>query len=140
MISRTSTHALQALVELAEAPEGSYLGASAIARKIGAPPNYLGKLLQSLAGEALLLSQKGFGGGFRLARGPRDITLYEVVEPIEHVSRWNGCFLGRAECGGESPCRAHEQWKRVRDTYLDFLKETTIADLAAGEAEIASAF
>jgi DNA-binding IscR family transcriptional regulator len=33
------------------------------------------------------LSRKGLGGGFRLARDSRKITLLDVVEPIEHLSR-----------------------------------------------------
>jgi DNA-binding IscR family transcriptional regulator len=42
----------------------------------------------------LVQSQKGIGGGFRLARDPGAISLLDVVEPIEHVSRWSGCILG----------------------------------------------
>jgi Rrf2 family protein len=131
MISQTAKHALAALTALAELPEGQYAGAGEIAGEIDAPGNYLGKLLQTLAGEGLVQSQKGKGGGFRLARSPASISLIEVVEPIDRVSRWSDCFLGRGRCSKDSPCVVHDQWAKVRDVYLSFLRETTIADLAA---------
>jgi Rrf2 family protein len=95
VISRTGLYAVRAIVALAKLPTGRFAGAASIARSVGAPQNYLGKLLKDLAREGLLESQKGLGGGFRLARDPKNITLFDVVEPIEQVSRWSGCILGR---------------------------------------------
>jgi Rrf2 family iron-sulfur cluster assembly transcriptional regulator len=130
MISKTGLHAVKALAALAELPEGTPMGAGALAEAIGAPQNYLGKLLRILSHEGLVISQKGLGGGFRLARDPREISLYDVVEPIEHTGRWSGCLMGRDKCSEEDPCAVHDQWKVVRDTYLQFLQSTTIASLA----------
>jgi Rrf2 family nitric oxide-sensitive transcriptional repressor len=130
MITKTGVHALTALAVLAELPEGTYAGAADIAGQIGAPRNYLGKLLKSLADVGILESQKGKGGGFRLARDPATISLFEVIEPIERVSRWSGCFLGRKRCSADAPCAVHARWAGVRDVFLRFLSETTLADLA----------
>ncbi|HQH74593.1 MAG TPA: Rrf2 family transcriptional regulator [bacterium] len=129
MLSKTGIHAIRAVIALAELPEGAFAGATVIAQSIQAPKNYLGKLLQMLARDGLLESQKGLGGGFRLARDPRTITLLDVVEPIEHISRWNGCILGRETCSEQNPCAMHDRWKTVRDAYLVMLGETTIAQL-----------
>jgi Rrf2 family protein len=131
MLTRTGLHAVRAVVALARLPEGVYAGAASVAQSIGAPQNYLGKLLRSLADEGLVESQKGLGGGFRLARDPHAISLFDVVEPIEHVSRWSGCVLGQDECADHVGCPIHEQWKKVRSSYLHMLTHTTIADLAA---------
>ena len=138
MLSKTGLHAVRAMVALAKLPDGEYAGAARIAQDIGAPQNYLGKLLKTLALEGLVESQKGLGGGFRLARQARDITLLDVVEPFEHVSRWSGCILGRPECSDVNPCEIHNRWKAVRDAYLRMLQRTTIAELVAkGEATTA---
>jgi len=130
MISKTGVHALTALAALADLPDGVYAGAGEIAEQIGAPPNYLGKLLKTLADVGLVESQKGRGGGFRLALQAASISLLEALEPIEHVSRWNGCFLGRCLCSDSAPCAVHGRWGTARDIYLRFLRETSIADLA----------
>lgn len=136
MLSTTALHAVRAMGELADLEEGRYAGAVAIAEKIGAPRNYLGKLLQSLSSHGLVDSRKGAGGGFRLARPADSITLYDVVEPIDRVSRWNGCFLGNRSCNGT--CRIHRRYGPVREAYLSMLRESTIEEVAgsvvAGEA------
>lgn len=134
MISKTGVHAIRALSVLARLPQGAYAGAADIAEEIVAPPNYLGKLLKSLADHGLVESQKGKGGGFRLARSAVDISVAEALEPIEHVSRWNRCFLGRARCSNDAPCPVHDRWAKVRSVYVQFLKETTIADLTTRDA------
>jgi Rrf2 family protein len=130
MLSKSALSAVKAFTFLAEQPGREPVGAQKIAEEISAPSNYLGKLLQSFAREGLVISQKGLGGGFRLARPADRITLLEVVEPIDRVARWEGCFLGRNSCNSDNPCAVHHDWKRVRDSYLDFLRRTTIADLA----------
>jgi Rrf2 family protein len=131
MLGKTGLHAVRAMVALARLPAGSYAGAARIAQEIGAPQNYLGKLLKALAEEGLLESQKGLGGGFRLRRDPRQICLLDVVEPIEHISRWAGCILGRPDCSEVDPCALHDRWKAVREAYLRMLQRTTLAELVA---------
>ncbi len=137
MISKTGIHATLALALLAKLKPGEFVGASRIADEIGAPRNYLGKLLKLLAEQGLLQSQKGFGGGFRLAVSPEKIKLYDVVEPIDRVSKWKGCFLGRKKCNEKEPCAVHGRWSKIREEYLSFLKETTIAELAGNEVSLA---
>jgi Rrf2 family protein len=137
VITKTGLHAVRAIVALARLPAHTYAGAAKIAQEVGAPPNYLGKLLKTLAQEGLVESQKGLGGGFRLARAAKTITLLDIVEPIEHVSRWSGCILGRPECSEADPCAIHHRWKTVRTAYLQMLERTTIAELAA-KGEVAA--
>ena len=136
MISKTGIHATLALTFLAKLADGVFAGASVIAREIGAPQNYLGKLLNNLAGAGLVISQKGFGGGFRLARPASRISIFDIVDPIDHTSRWGNCFLGNGKCTGEDPCAVHDQWHEIRERYLNFLKTTTLADLAEGKATL----
>jgi len=129
MLSKTALSAVKALASLAGLPAGTYEGAASVARRIGAPQNYLSKQLKALTRTGLVQSQKGLGGGFRLGRDPRQIRLIEVVDPIDSISRWESCFLG-GTCHNNQPCAVHNQWTEVRQSYLDFLRQTTIADLA----------
>ncbi|UCF67905.1 MAG: Rrf2 family transcriptional regulator [Acidobacteriota bacterium] len=129
MISSTALHAVRALSQLAELPEGDYSGAGALARAVEAPANYLGKLLQELARWGLLESRKGLGGGFRLARPAAAISLLEIVEPIDQLGRWQGCLLGRPECSEDAPCAIHDEWAKLRAGYLALLEHTRLEDL-----------
>ena len=140
MIPRTGQHAVMALAILGAQSPGTYVGAADIALRIGAPGNYLGKLLQTLAREGLVESKKGLGGGFRLARPAEQISLRDVVDPIEPLDRLERCLLGRAVCGLSSPCAVHLRYGAMREQYFRLMEETTIADLVrSGEAETRSA-
>ncbi len=130
MVSKTAMQAVRACVHLASLPDGCYEGAATIAKSVGARGNYLGKLLQLLSQEGLLVSQKGLHGGFRLSRPAASITLFDVIDPVDHVARWEGCFLGRDECNADPPCVVHGRWGVIRDEYLDFIRNTTIAEVA----------
>jgi Rrf2 family protein len=87
-----------------------------------------------LSRQRLVVSQKGLGGGFRLARPAAEITLLDVVDPIEHLERWSSCILGQPNCSDSNPCAVHAQWKVVRAAYMDLLSTTTLADVIGGAA------
>lgn len=129
MISRSAMHAIRALSALSTLPPGVRMGTATLAAKIDAPPNYLGKLLQTLARYGLVDSRKGLGGGFSLARAPGEIRLLDVVEPMDQIDRFAGCFLGRSECSDTDPCALHDRWADLRRRYLAILSETTLAEL-----------
>lgn len=129
MINKSSLLAIKALTELAQLPPGECEGAANIAKNIDAPANYLGKLLQSLASRGLIVSQKGKGGGFRLEKSPKKITLLDVVASIEDVGKWSKCFLGRKQCMDSSPCKVHDQWKQVKEINMKFLEKITLYEL-----------
>ncbi len=119
-----------ALTFLAKLDKGEYAGSNRIAERIKAPKNYLGKILKNLATEGYLESSKGYSGGFRLRKPAKNITLYDIVNPIENLSKWGQCFLGARKCSCKSPCEVHDNWQSIRHEYLRFLKETTVGMIA----------
>ncbi|MDP3939411.1 MAG: Rrf2 family transcriptional regulator [Deltaproteobacteria bacterium] len=133
MLSRSGIHAVRALVALANVSDGDYKGAALLADETDAPPNYLGKLLQALSREGLVESQKGLGGGFRLARAPEEITMYDVVRSIEDIRRWTQCLFGGDGCSDGNPCAVHHRWAVVRESYLEMMKTTRLVDLLPTE-------
>ena len=86
MISKTSLQVIKALLELAELPKGKSEGVVRIAKRIRAPENYLGKVLQRFVHDGVVISQKGLYGGFRLAKTPAEIRLYDVVGSLEDLN------------------------------------------------------
>ncbi len=130
MISRTAKHALRACIILARTPEDECRGAVSIAGEIGAPANYLGKLLKTLAERGVLSSQKGAGGGFHLAKPAEQTLLLDIVDPFDKVSAWRGCLMGNGDCSPDNPCALHSRAAVVRDAYLDIMQTATLAEVA----------
>ena len=133
MLSKSGMHAVRAMVVLAGHSSQRYCGTQSIAAITGSPRNYLGKILQQLSRNGLVESQKGLGGGFKLAREPKDITLYEIVDGLEDISRWSECILGNEQCSEENPCAIHPKWSSIRSAYLKLLRETSVADLTMAD-------
>jgi Rrf2 family protein len=140
LVSKTALHAIRALCALAKLPGGERAGAASIAEAIGAPPNYLGKLLQILSRQGLVESKKGLNGGFCLARSAEVITLMDIVDPLDQVGRWSECLLGMSECSPENGCVVHDRWGPLRDGYLALLEDTSIADLVGTGADLSGDF
>lgn len=129
MISKSALYALRATVELAKVPAGTFATAAHIAETCDAPAKYLSKLLEVLVNRGLVRSQKGVHGGYALTRPAMDITLFEIIDPIDHMSRVPDCLLGLPQCSDAAPCPAHERWRHVRETLKNMLVTTTLAEL-----------
>ena len=130
MLTQTGEYALRAMVYMARKGEGAYSGVKEIAAATDVPANYLAKILQQLARHKVLDSQKGFGGGFKLARKLSRINLMDVIDPLERIEKFRGCVLGQRLCNDEVACPLHHTWKSIAGQYLGALKTTTLQDLA----------
>lgn len=130
MLSQTSEHAIRAVLFLAQQAPGEQVPAERIARALGAPANYLGKTLNTLARRGFLASSRGSSGGFRLARAAGDITIAGLVEAVSDVARPAArCLLGDRPCRADAPCAAHARWSAVQQAMWAPLRGTTVADL-----------
>ncbi len=135
MIQQTSRYALNILGFLAE-NQGRRTRSHEIARATGIPANYLSKILNQLRKQALVDSEKGWGGGFQLRRKALHTPISEVVaifEGLENTTR-KDCLFGLPECNADDPCPLHSYWERIRGIYHEMLAETRIADLAKAPA------
>jgi len=93
MISQTAEYALRAAVCLGSRP-GQSLTVREIAKATRVPESYLAKLLQTLSRVGLLISRRGFQGGFALARNPKQITALEVINAVDPFKRIEDCPMG----------------------------------------------
>ncbi len=146
MFSTKAEYGVRVMVELArragESVDGteSVVPLAEIAEHDGMPLAYLEHLVARLRKAGLIDSRRGSRGGYMLARPARDITMAEVVEalegsiaPIECISQASD---GRVVCSRESDpnhvCPTKLLWTRVRFSIVRTLRETTLADLLAG--------
>ena len=129
MISRGATYALRALTYIAAREPNEWCLNREIATSVGLPPQYLTKILRTLAEGGVLVSQRGRSGGFRLARPAEQITLLDVVDPFDRLSDRRTCLLGQATCSDDNACPLHDQWKTISDSLRTALRSQTLAQL-----------
>jgi len=82
--NRTTEYAVRALVVLAlEGGQGRIRQAASLAKASGTPGKFMEQVLRTLKKGGFVVSQRGAGGGYDLARPPEQIRLGEVVGWME---------------------------------------------------------
>jgi Rrf2 family nitric oxide-sensitive transcriptional repressor len=121
---------LRALMRLAADTHRSF-STGDIAAEFGISRNHLTKVIRDLADAGFVQTQRGAGGGFRLARLPEDITLGEVVRRLEERQALVECFRDDGGCCVLTPrCRLKGKLAKAREAFLRELDETTLAECA----------
>ena len=130
MISRTSEYAIRSLSFMASRPRGEFHLALDMARELGIPAAFLGKVLQPLVVRGLLSSQRGRGGGFRLAQPPEQITLLSIVQALDQNEHGNSCSCPSAKLPNGHCCLLHTEQQKHEQAFHGFLEHTTLAAMA----------
>ena len=130
LYSRPCEYAIRTMAYLARVRPENRAQVQEIAAAEGIPAPVLAKVLQQLARGNLVSSFKGPAGGFSLTRSPKEINLYEIFHVVDGVEDLNRCAVGLAECNDFAPCPLHDTWKSVRVHLLEYLKRTTLTEMA----------
>ncbi len=134
MITVSSEYALRAVIYLAQHADEWPIPAIRIAADTDIPRKYLSKVLADLVRADVLGASPGRSGGFRFARPPSEILLHEVFAPFEPVlGTRRPCPFGNELCSDDDPCAGHDRWVRVRETYTQFLHETSVLDVTSSD-------
>ncbi len=128
---RSSTDfGLRALMRLAGEPKRVF-STNEMAREMGISRNHLTKVVQALANGEMIVTRRGTGGGFALARAAEDITLGEVVRLLESDQVLVECFRpDGGACTLTPTCRLKGRLTAAREAFLRELDRTTVAECA----------
>ena len=130
MFSKTIEYALRAMAHLVECDLRGQGGQSVaqIAARTLVPEAYLSKVLQGLARAGLIYSQRGVGGGFRVAQAASEITILEVVAAVEPIARIKSCPLG-LPAHSDALCPLHQKMDDALALIEAQFADTTLAQL-----------
>jgi Rrf2 family transcriptional regulator, iron-sulfur cluster assembly transcription factor len=124
--SNACAYAIRAMTRLAMLRPDGYVLRDELCEGSGLPKDFVAKIFQHLVREGLLISAKGRGGGFALARKPTKITLYDIVAAVDGVDNLDACVVGFAKCDDKQACPLHDQWAPMRNQIKEFLARTTL--------------
>jgi Rrf2 family protein len=129
-VSEAASLGLHAMVYLAGHP-GEKTTTALIAAKLRVSAHHLAKVMQRLVRAGLIASQRGAGGGFRLADQPRGITLLAIYEAVEGPLRPRACLLGAKPICPPGKCIFGSLNTAVHKQVKDHLRKTTLASVSA---------
>lgn len=134
--------AVHACAMLAPLPPGHGLSLAALAEFHGVPLAYMAKQLQALSRAGLVATRPGRTGGYRLARAPEAISLWDVVAAIDGPEpafrcteiRQNGpCAIPRRDCVRACPIAA--AFAGAEQAWRAALKAVSLAEILKSVAE-----
>jgi Rrf2 family protein len=130
-ISAKVDYAVRAMCAVAAVGDQA-VTAESLATAQGLPPKFLESILNDLRRAGLLRSQRGADGGYRLARPAKDITVADIIRPLDGpLAEVRGL---RPEAASYEGAAEHLQqvWIAVRSSLRSVLEKVTLADLVAG--------
>ncbi|MBW2387700.1 MAG: Rrf2 family transcriptional regulator [Deltaproteobacteria bacterium] len=133
VLSQTAEYALRAMAWLATAPTREPVRAKDLSVATGIPSHYLSKVMRRLVLAGLLISQKGQGGGFLLAKAPSEIPFIDILNAVDAFPTEGRCAFGWGECDEVRPCPLHASWSQLNEQFKAWAEGTTLAELAREE-------
>jgi len=128
-LTRHTDYALRLLMLLALEPDDLHT-VEDVARRYEVSRNHLNKVVQTLAQAGFIESQRGRGGGVRLARSPENINLGRVVRATEDNFHIVECFCSeKNSCVVAPACGLRDPLEEALDAFLAVLDRYSLADL-----------
>jgi Rrf2 family protein len=130
-VSAKADYALRAVAELAGARDAP-LKRERISTAQDIPMDYLENILLELKHVGIVQSQRGAGGGFRLARPPEEISLADVIRAVDGpMANVRGSRPEDVEYRGPAE-HLRDVWIAVRASLRELLEDTSVQDLVEG--------
>lgn len=132
-VSTRGDYASRALLSLAlRGPDSGPTTVRDIAERTGLPQPYLEQILLALKGAGLVRSKRGVGGGYVLAREPREITLAAIIRAVDGpitLGDFGEPHTGGA-CDHDGQCVLLAIWRNVGNEMRRLLEGFTLADIS----------
>ena len=132
-LTQGADYGMAAVLYLSQKSEDHRYSMNEISRATEIPEEFLRKIFQTLVKCGIINSFKGRGGGVSLARSPQDITVAEIIKPLEEEMGLVRCLREKKDCPRSSECMASNFWRKAQQNFLEILDKTTIKDLIEGE-------
>lgn len=133
-------YGLRCLLQVARNHGPDPLTIPEIAEREGLSPDYAAKLMRALRQADLVVSTRGAGGGYRLARPASEMTAWQVIQvlggslfPAEFCETHPGL---RHDCVHSTGCSLRGLWSSVEHAIRGVLEKVTVAELARDDSTL----
>lgn len=130
MISTRGRYALRALIDLAEHGGDGYIPMKEIANRQGISLKYLEQIVPALSKNGFIEGVHGKGGGYRLAKEPKEYKVGDVLRLTEGDLAPVTCLNCNAEkCDRADICPTLPMWTDFYNMVNNYFDGITLADL-----------
>ena len=135
-ISTKGRYALRMLIDLAMHQNDGYIALKDIAARQNISKKYLEQIMPILNKADVLLTNRGFQGGYRLARTPDQYTVGEILRITEGSLAPVACLDHTPNnCPMSEECITLPVWQRLNEVITKYLDGITIQDIIDRQTE-----
>ena len=129
-ISTKGRYALRMMLDLAEHQGDGYVALKDIAQRQGISKKYLEQIVPTLSRAGFLLTNRGYQGGYRLARRPEDYTARDILRLTEGGLAPVACLDQHPNpCPRCGACATLPMWEGLERVIRNYLDGITLQDL-----------
>lgn len=123
-------YGLRALIDLAVHEDEGAVSAQSIAIRQDISESYLEQLIRKMKNGGLVVSVRGAGGGYRLARPADQISVGDILGCLEGTLAAVDCpVLEGNDCTAADECVSRFVWKKINDSISDAVNSIWLSDL-----------
>jgi len=126
-ISRAAEYAILFLVKLAKDPQKKPMGLKLAAQQTGLPYKFLSRIALDLKKAGLVKSKEGAGGGYKLSKDPKNISLVEIMKAVEGEKGLVSCIYGK--CALNKACWHQKIWQKLQTKIEGEFRKIKLIDL-----------
>lgn len=129
-ISTKGRYALRMLLDLAKNQGDGYVSLKDIAKRQGISKKYLEQIVSMLNRPDILKTNRGYQGGYRLAKSADDYTVGDILRITEGGLAPVACLENDPiECDRAESCETLYVWKGLNKAINEYLDGITLQDI-----------
>lgn len=129
-ISTKGRYALRMMLDLAEHQGNGYIALKDIAERQNVSKKYLEQIVPILNKADILNTNRGYQGGYRLARTPDQYTVGDILRITEGSISPVACLdKNPVECERAAECATLPVWQGLYKVITDYLDGITLQDI-----------
>lgn len=130
MISTRGRYALRVLIDLAQNQADGYIAMKKVAERQNLSLKYIERIMPVLSKNKYVEGVHGKGGGYRLARAPKDYRIGDILRLAEGDLAPVACLGCNAKpCDRADKCLTLPMWTEFHNMVNNYFDGITLADL-----------
>lgn len=126
-ISEAASLALHAMTIMSQKKD-KLVSVKEISEMLNVSANHLSKVMQRLVKAELVISIKGYGGGFKLAKKPEDVSFLDIYEAIDGRFNPTNCLINRGNACVN--CIMGSFVESINNQVEEYFSKTTLKDFS----------
>ena len=129
-ISTKGRYALRMLIDLCENGDKGFISLKEIAARQGVSKKYLEQIVPIMNASGLLITNRGYQGGYKLAKSPDEITVGEILRCTEGSMAPVSCLEQTPnQCERCHECATLPIWVGLEKVVNEYLNGITLEDI-----------